>query len=284
LRIVSEGLLECRAGPNRVPQREAKGGPTGGMNRTIRSRSYLFSGLLVCGRCRSRLVIISGHGKRGYVRYGCPSHRYRGVCDNTLTIRQDRLEEQLLAALEQRLVNPHVIEYILARFQAELQKRLPEIQRQTTGLEDLRRERRLLQARAQRLADAVAEAGHSPILLAKLAQLEAQVTEVDRRMEEYRPMDVSATLEEIRDFVYRNVMQLRGLLHEDASRSKAALSRHIGQLVLIPSQTPSGPIYEATGEIDLVAGRDVMQVVARDGIEPPTPAFSGPPTVSAKWF
>ena len=26
------------------------------------------------------------------------------------------------------------------------------------------------------------------------------------------------------------------------------------------------------------------QLVARDGIEPPTPAFSGPPTEMAKWF
>jgi hypothetical protein len=25
-------------------------------------------------------------------------------------------------------------------------------------------------------------------------------------------------------------------------------------------------------------------MVARDGIEPPTPAFSGPPTESPKWF
>ena len=27
-----------------------------------------------------------------------------------------------------------------------------------------------------------------------------------------------------------------------------------------------------------------LNVVARDGIEPPTPAFSGPPTELAKWF
>jgi site-specific DNA recombinase len=44
----------------------------GGMNRTTRSRSYLFSGMLVCGECRSRLVIISGGGKRGYVRTDAP--------------------------------------------------------------------------------------------------------------------------------------------------------------------------------------------------------------------
>src|SRR5258706_5030096 len=100
-----------------------------------------------------------------------------------------------------------------------------------------------------------------------------KLRKVDRRMEQHKPMDVSVTLEEIRDFVYRNVMQLRGLLHEDASRSKAALSRHIGQLVLIPKQTTSGPIYAVSGGIDLAAGRDGMQVVARDGIEPPPPAF-----------
>jgi hypothetical protein len=34
--------------------------------------------------------------------------------------------------------------------------------------------------------------------------------------------------------------------------------------------------------VNLLA-KDVMRVVARDGIEPPTPAFSGPPTELAKW-
>ena len=92
------------------------------MNRTERSRSYLFSGLLVCGKCGSRIVIISGQGKRGYVRYGCLSHRYHGLCDNALTIRQDRLEAQLVAALEERILNSKLIDYTFERFQAELEK------------------------------------------------------------------------------------------------------------------------------------------------------------------
>ncbi len=143
LRIVPEELWD--AVQARIQHINANLGAArlGGMNRTAASRSYLFSGLLVCGECKSRLVIISGRGKRGYVKYGCPSHRYRGVCDNAVNIRQDRLEEQqLLAALEQRLANPEMIEYMLARFQEELQKRLAEIQRQTTGLEEVRLERR----------------------------------------------------------------------------------------------------------------------------------------------
>jgi site-specific DNA recombinase len=245
-----------------------------GSETTLKSRSYLFSGLLVCGECKSRLVIISGQGKRGYVRYGCPSHRYRGVCANTVTIRQDRLEEQLLAAIEQRIANPGMIEHILVRFQAELKKRLADLQRQNVGLETLRHERSVLKAKTQRLAEAVAAAGHSPALLSALGDVEHQIAVLDRRIETFKPINVAATLEEIRDFVSRNLLNLRDLLHQDASRAKAALSRHIGQLILKPKQTPSGSIYEVSGGVNLLS-QDVMQVVARDGIEPPTPAFSG---------
>jgi hypothetical protein len=184
----------------------------GGMNRTARSRSYLFSGLLLCGVCTSRLVIISGQGKRGYVRYGGPSHRYRGVCSNAVTIRQDRLEEQLVAALEQRLRNPQMIEYVLIRFQEELQKRLAELQRQSTRLGDLREERASLKSKARRLVDAVAVAGHSPALLSSLATVEEQIAGLDRRIESSKPIDVAATLEEIRDFVYPQRSQSTGFV------------------------------------------------------------------------
>jgi site-specific DNA recombinase len=233
LRIVPEDLW--LAVQTRIAHVNGKlGARLGGMNRTLASRSYLFSGLLVCGECASRLVIISGRGKRGYVKYGCPSHRYRGVCENAVTIRQDRLEEQLLGALEHRLANPQLIEYTMMRFQEQLQRRLIEIQRETTGLEEVQRNRRLLLASAKRVTDAIAATGHSASLLSKLAEVEGAIEDLDRRIEEYKPMDVSATVEEVRDFVYRNILNLRGLLHMDASNSKEALARHIGQLVLKP--------------------------------------------------
>src|SRR5262249_10923619 len=151
----------------------------GGMMRTERSRSYLFSGMLVCGECGSRIVIISGQGRRGYVRYGCPSHRYRGVCSNALTIRLDRLERQLIAALEARILNSELIEYTLQRFQSELQKRLKEIQNQSTAIDELRREKREMQDQAERITGAIAAAGHSHALLAKLSEIEARIADAD---------------------------------------------------------------------------------------------------------
>jgi len=275
LRIVPEELWNAVQARIAYVKRSLGAARVGGMNRTAGSRSYLFSGLLVCGECASRLVIVSGRGKRGYVKYGCPSHRYRGVCDNSVTIRQDRLEDQLLAALEQRLADPQITEYTLTRLQEELRKRLAEIERQSTGLADIHRKRRELQTQAERLTDAIAEAGHSPALLSKLGGLEGNIAELDRRIDSCKPLDITTTtVRELREFVSRNVLNLRGLLHEDANGSKAALSRHIGELILKPRQTPTGPVYEVSGGLDLLA-QDVMLVVARDGIEPPTPAFSG---------
>ena len=43
-----------------------------------------------------------------------------------------------------------------------------------------------------------------------------------------------------------------------------------------PKTLSSGPVFGVLGSMDPVGGTDVMLVVARDGIEPPTPAFSGP--------
>ncbi len=64
------------------------------------------AGFLICGVCGSRMTIVSGNGRRGYVKYGCPSHRNRGTCANSVMIRKDRLEDQLLTELTNRILQP----------------------------------------------------------------------------------------------------------------------------------------------------------------------------------
>ena len=170
-----------------------------------------------------------------------------------------------MGAIQQHLANSDMIEYVLVCFQEELQKRLTDLQRQSNRLEGLHQERTLLQAKAQRLANAVAAAGHSPALLRTLAVTEGQIEDLNRKIEECRPINVATTMGEVRDFVHRNIMNLRSLLHEGASKAKAGLARHIGQLTLKPKQTPTGPVYEVSGGLSLLA-QDVMLGVARDGI------------------
>jgi site-specific DNA recombinase len=276
-RIVPEELWNAAQAQIRAVNEKIGRSRCGGLNRTEHSRQYLFSGLLVCGECGSRMVIISGRGTRGYVKYGCPSHRYRGVCDNKLTIRQDRLEEQLLRDIEARILTPEMIQYTLQRFEQELQNRLAEIRKQatqSTPLSILHKRRDDLQAQAARLADAIAEVGHSATLLGRLATAEADLARLDREIAAYRPVDVAADVELIQDFVTKHVMRLRNLLRQDRTAAKAALMKHIKQLVLTPEDKPSGRVFRVSGGIDL-AGPNVMPVVARERIELPTPAFSG---------
>jgi hypothetical protein len=64
--------------------------------RTGRRPKYLFSGLLVCGRCGRKFVIVDP------TRYGCSGWRYRGesVCDNTIMASRQVVESVLLEAIQ----------------------------------------------------------------------------------------------------------------------------------------------------------------------------------------
>jgi hypothetical protein len=158
----------------------------GGLCRTQRSRTYLFSGLLVCAECGGSMVITSGGGKRSHRKYGCRVHKHIGVCGNNWTIRQDRLEAQLLAALEQRVLKPGTIDYVIKRCQEELRRRLLEREQQgsISSLDGLQRQRSDLRLKAARLAVAIETGGDLPSLVQRLRTVEAEITKLDRAIQE----------------------------------------------------------------------------------------------------
>jgi DNA invertase Pin-like site-specific DNA recombinase len=235
----------------------------GAMNRTKQSRRYLFSGVLICGECGSRIVITSGNGKRGYVKYGCPSHRYRGVCSNKLTIRQDRLEDQLIAALEERVLSADVLEYALAKFESQLKQRLIQIQKEASSHDTLHKRLAELHGKAERITHAIADAGHSRSLLAELQSIESEIEQIERQLSTSKPVDVNALLSEAREFATDRLMNLRNFLRANAEIAKPAILKHVQQLKLTPRQLPTGPVYEVSGSLDLAPPDDVMLVVAR---------------------
>jgi hypothetical protein len=63
----------------------------------------------------------------------------------------------------------------------------------------------------------------------------------------------------------------------DASqKAKVKLAQHIKELVLTPKERDGKWVYEVTGDWELLPEKKcVILLVARDGVEPPTPAFSG---------
>jgi len=300
-RIIPEELWERVQARIRFVGERFTSKHVGGFTRTERSRRYIFSGLLICGVCGSKLVIVTGSGKRAYVKYGCPSHRYRGTCSNALMIRQDRLEAQLTAGLTERTSKPEIIEYALMRFHERLQKRLKELQEQTLKAADavttLQSQRRELKSQAQNLGEAIAKMGHSATLLQQLATIESEIEQIDERLAlANQPLDLAFSLESIRDFVAAKSLDFRAAFDSEPAKARQILANHIEKLILTPKETQSGPVYDVSGDIDLFGGdrtamnlvvkasmgrqaggkKGVMQMVARDGIEPPTPAFFSP--------
>lgn len=277
LRIVSEDLW------NRAHEQNARVNQfgirrLGGMNRTPRSRTYLFSGMLSCGTCGSPMVICSGGGKRGYVKYGCHAHKHSGVCENNWTIRQDRLESQLLGAIEQRLLDPELLNYTVERCERAIKERLAQMKRQagSTDADGNRKRREDLKARAGRLTEAISLGGNLPTLVQKLREIQSEIEQIDRVKAGASQRSVDLKEGQVRDYVLKTVTQLRSTLGaEDVVLAKNALMKHVGKLILTPTFREDKRLFRVSGNLQMADTNGVMQVVARDGIEPPTPAFSG---------
>jgi hypothetical protein len=61
----------------------------------------------------------------------------------------------------------------------------------------------------------------------------------------------------------------------NGARAKEALATDVGKLVLTPGIRGGRPVHKVTGNVTLPDSEKCrMQVVARDGIEPPTRGFS----------
>ena len=58
------------------------------------------------------------------------------------------------------------------------------------------------------------------------------------------------------------------------SKARQKLMEQAGALTLTPAETTAGPGFAVTGNWNLLPQDGVIQLVARDGIEPPTPGAS----------
>jgi site-specific DNA recombinase len=279
LRVVPEELWQAVAARcKRTEENSERIG--GGMHR---GRSYMFSGALVCGVCGGNMVICAGGGKRGYVKYGCHQHKHNGQCGNKMMIRQDRLEEQLLDTIEQRLLSTPIIEGLVKRVEEELKRRLVEMEHagSLTTVENLKKDLDDRNRRQAKLIEAIETTGEISAISARLKDLESEIRQIESAITSHRPVKVEDAIDEIRQHVTDAAFRLKESLIDgtdaNVARAKEALAKHVGKLVLTPETRDGCPVYKVTGNLTFPAPEKCrMLKVARDGIEPPTPAFSGP--------
>ena len=88
-----------------------------------------------------------------------------------------------------------------------------------------------------------------------------------------RSHGVELTQGQLRDFVRQRLLNLPALLRDNVVRAKRELLEHVREIVLTPVENTR---YAISGNWAMLPDAEsVKTMVARDGVEPPTPAFSG---------
>jgi hypothetical protein len=82
--------------------------------------------------------------------------------------------------------------------------------------------------------------------------------------------------------VVKTMMNLRSTLGAgDVTLAKNALLKHVSRLVLTPTMMEGKKLFRVNGGLQVPGPNGVMQVVARDGLGPPTAVDSTQVTVSS---
>jgi site-specific DNA recombinase len=204
---------------------------------------YLLSGILRCGTCDAKLIIVSG-GKAG-ARYGCPQHWNRKACTNSVTIRHEDIERILLQDLQTAVLAPEAVDYLVNKL-AGAQHRKSIVDRRESRIKELR-------AEIARTTDAIARVGHSEALLASLQVRESELREISISSKTTNEI----TAEEIRERVIRAVLDLPAPLARGPQLAKAKLSEHVDSIRLIPQLDGT---YVAEGEWDLLGNRGLSDL------------------------
>ena len=248
-RIVAEELwTSVQARIETVKQVYGEIGRKGGMQGRSASSPYLFSGLLKCSECGANISIISGRWRgRADVIYGCPQNAYRGesVCKNNVRVFRRALEGKLLAGLQDQIMRPEAVEYVLDNFESAVLKALDDLGGE---LDQMRKRKDELEREVTNLTQAVAQGDFSPALRAALVAREREIGEITEKLLESRPDSLRVKLHNIRSFVVHRMHDIREIVNSDAPQTRAMFAKHIDKITL----TPTGDHYVASGTWNLL--------------------------------
>ena len=179
------------------------------MNIRRRTSIHILSGLAYCARCGSPLCAHPSKQKNGsyYQRYACTRAKRREDCDARL-IPGQVLDDAVLDTIERGILKPGNLE--------EIYKIAMDGQRQVAAEAELRtkeykKQQAKVRAQIKKVTDAIAEAGHSRSLIAKLQQLELQDAELVEKIEGSKaaPVGDPISMDEIREYAKVTAEMLR---------------------------------------------------------------------------
>lgn len=274
LRIVTDELWNAAA--ERLIQYEdrQKVRVEGGYNRA-KGQPYLYSGLLYCALCGSKMVI---GGKQGRGVYRCSNHRLRRGCPNSLTVRADRAEKQITAMLSKQLFLPEYIDPLIEEVYRDVYV-IWEKQRDAASMETLpvlEKSRQECKTKISHIIDAIERAG-TPDLSDRLQARQRELEHIEHKLQIAKgKKKLQISKDELRVLVHQRVDNLLEVLKGDVPLARKFLQEHMPKITLFPDRTTTEPAepgtehepaFAAIGKIDLFKLEEVQRKGVLQGCE-----------------
>jgi site-specific DNA recombinase len=227
-----------------------------------KNKDYLFSGLLWCGVCGGPIVITGGKGSEA--SYGCRLARYKRGCSNKLRIRADRFAALMVDAMQKQVLSDDFLDYFVESVYREVMEKLEHSRREAAKVDrsdliDAKKKNDHYIAKLVGLISQLNEQDTSA-LVGPLSTAQAEERRLKKLLEVRSESDVrQPTLDELRLEIVTRASNLKEILFSDFASARAVLQQYIGKLTLIPTESPTGPIYEVLGDLDLFAPNSSLE-------------------------
>jgi DNA invertase Pin-like site-specific DNA recombinase len=190
---------------------------------------YLLSGLVVCGSCGGSYTKISAN------LFGCAAARNKGaaVCANLRNVRRDRLEEAVLDALRDNLMNPELFKEFCAEYVREINRMRGD---ENARRDRLRSELSQVERRLRRIVEAIADGVPARTLKEELLALEARQEQLEAQLAATPEAQQPLLHPNLAESYRQKVAALADALADDAFRDEAfeVIRSLLDKIVLVP--------------------------------------------------
>ncbi len=210
-----------------------------------RRAKHLLTGKVFCGTCGGTMAATG----KDYL--GCNSAHKQGTCSNTRSIRRDTVEAEILAILQNRLMQPEHVEEFIAAYNEEVANLSAAQSHERTHTE---KTLKMVERKLDGLYEAIADGLRSPGLQRKLHDLEAQKVELQAMLEDATKPAAPVMLHPNLAELYRQKIETLGISLTDEKIRDEALTI-IREMIERVTVTPDGPdrkdgwTFDLDGEI-----------------------------------
>lgn len=235
-----------------------------------------FSGLIRCASCGGSMTV---HDRKGEaIRIRCSTATESGSCDNSARYRLDRIEAAIFDRLRAQLAHPAYLQEFVRTYAAERRRLTESARRDVARLDRAVSE---TAARYGRLVDMMARGliegpeAEAQVMAAKQAAAEARaaraVADTPETVVTLHPRAADAYAQALDTLA----KQLTGPTTEFDRQAVDALRQIVTEIVVYPKLETGEAVAEVRGNMEALLGLDLPlvggPVVARGGLEPPTP-------------